>query len=277
MRIWIVMLFACACGKGEEAAKPAGSGSAAPPPPAVTADAAPAPAPQLSPKIEAARCGEPCLFLVDTPFDKFLDTYKAKCGGMETKELGFEDCKSLDYVRNCIYAAHGVTYKKKKWKNLFAKKPWYEPHDGIDVKHVLSPVELANVHELNTRGKACKKGIKVSTADAKLVKDWLAPWPTTPPKLPKALFHNSDPLEADNFAEAFANDVGRDKIKLGGDNMLFYETGDSVPEGIRSLPGKVRFIEAVLGGDYQSTLIYFAFDDKDKLVGLEFEEVEDGE
>jgi hypothetical protein len=197
---------------------------------------------------------------------------------METKDLGFEDCKSLDYVRNCIYAAHGVTYKKKKWKTLFTKKPWYEPHDGIDIKHVLSPLELANVHELNTRGKACKKGIKVSAADAKLVKDWVAKWEGGKPDLPPVVFGNAEKVAAEDFQQSFSSTIGSDKLKLGGENELLYATGDVVPEGLRSLPGKVRFVEAAIGqGGYSQTLIYFAFDDKDKLVGLSYEEFQDGE
>ena len=42
---------------------------------------------------------------------------------MQTKDLGYEDCKKLDYMRNCIYAAHGLVFKKNKWKAL-TTKPW---------------------------------------------------------------------------------------------------------------------------------------------------------
>lgn len=179
----LALLALCACGKGSEpapappSAPAAGSGSAvatAPAPPPADAAAA------LSPKIAAARCGEPCLFLVDTPIANLVDEYRAKCAGMATHELGFDDCKQLDYVRNCIYAAHGVTYKKKKWKQVFAAKPWYEPRDDIDTKHVLSALELANVHELHQRGKACRNNANISGADYERVTAWLRALPAPP-------------------------------------------------------------------------------------------------
>src|SRR6185436_10517947 len=135
-----------ATGSAAASAPAAGSGSAG--------SATVAAAPPLSPKIKAARCGEPCLFLTDTPLAKLLETYKAECGGMTTKDLGYQDCKSLDYARNCIYAAHGLVYKKKKWK-VFSTKPWYEPRPEFQAKSI-SPLEIANVSELNKRGKACK-------------------------------------------------------------------------------------------------------------------------
>src|SRR5512140_228704 len=138
-----------------------GSGSAAAVV-AVAVDAA-VTVPALSPKIKAARCGEPCLFLVDTPLDNLQATFTAECGGMKTPDLGYHDCKQLDYVRNCIYAAHGVVFATKKWKG-FGKKPWYDAHPEVSAKTVLSPLEIANVHELNQRGQACKKGLAISGA-----------------------------------------------------------------------------------------------------------------
>ncbi len=82
---------------------------------------------------------------------------------MTTKDLGYQDCKSLDYARNCIYAAHGLVFKKKKWK-VFQAKPWYEARPEFKAKSI-SPLEVANVSELNKRGKACKAGVNVSGAD----------------------------------------------------------------------------------------------------------------
>src|SRR5437773_11275473 len=87
---------AAGSGSGSAPAAGSGSGSSA----AGSGSAAPA---ARSPKIDAARCGEPCLFLLDTPIGSLTDTFKAKCGGMETKNLGFDDCKQMDYARNCIY------------------------------------------------------------------------------------------------------------------------------------------------------------------------------
>jgi hypothetical protein len=121
----------------------------------------------LSPKIKAARCGEPCLFLTDTPLDKLQDVYRAECAGMETKDLGFADCKQMDYVRNCVYAAHGLVYKKKRWKTRFEAKPWYEANPAVEAKTALGSVELAN-------------GMQISGADFEKIKALFASLDKTP-------------------------------------------------------------------------------------------------
>ncbi|HEV7559467.1 MAG TPA: YARHG domain-containing protein, partial [Kofleriaceae bacterium] len=127
--IWVIAMVS-ACGKSDAPAPVAGSGAASGSGTAGSGSAVAAgsgsatgsgsgsavAAVALSPKIKAARCGEPCLFLVDTPLAKMTETFTAECAGMKTPDLGYTDCKQLDYVRNCIYAAHGVVFKKKRWK-----------------------------------------------------------------------------------------------------------------------------------------------------------------
>src|SRR5712691_4674042 len=81
--VWLLIAVA-ACGKGDDkkpepavgstAGSASGSGSATAGS-AAAGSAASATPPPLSPKIKAARCGDPCLFLVDTPLDKLIDTY----------------------------------------------------------------------------------------------------------------------------------------------------------------------------------------------------------
>jgi hypothetical protein len=192
MRLHVVVVIAlCSCGKGAKDAPAPAPGSAvggsAVASPAAGSGSAVAVVSALSPKLEAAKCGEPCLFLLDTPIAQLADTYKTRCGGMETKNLGFDDCKQLDYVRNCVYAAHGVVYKKKKWKQVFDAKPWYEPHAEVTAKTIaMSEVEHANVHELYLRGKACKKNLKISGADYERIKAWFAALPKPP--MPKFTF-----------------------------------------------------------------------------------------
>lgn len=225
MRRLIVIAFLVACGKGEPTPAPAsGSGSAAgagsgsavvAAGSAAAAGSGSGSAAPLSPKIKAARCGDPCLFLVDTPLAKLTDTYKTECGGMKTQDLGFEDCKKLDYVRNCMYAAHGVVYKKKKWKAVFEKKPWYDANPAADVKTVLGELELGNVHELHERGKACKKGLKISGADYDRLKAWVGVLPKQPP-LPKVIFVDGEASNAKAFLSALQKKVGTGKVKLGG-------------------------------------------------------------
>jgi len=291
--IWIVCL--CACGKGDEAKPAVASGSASAPggsgsavvAPAPVVDAAPA-APAVSPKIKAARCSEPCLFLVDTAMDKLVDTYKTECGGMQTKELGFADCKQLDYVRNCIYAAHGVVYKKKKWKQLFEKKPWYEPNADASAKTILAGVELANVHELNTRGKACKKGVSISSSDVERVNAWLAGWKHA--KLPKVLFEDDKSLTEDEFRDAMTRELGDKTPRLGKGTQAYYDDGglagpfvDAIGKVTKAKPQIVLLIISSNGATgtaddpiWDGAHLWLAYDGKD-LVGIDVGHFTDGE
>jgi len=255
-----------------------GSGSAAAPPP-------------LSPKIKAARCGEPCLFLVDTPLAKMTETFTAECAGMKTPDLGYSDCKQLDYVRNCIYAAHGVVFKKKKWK-VFATKPWYEPHPEVDAKTILGGAELANVHELNSRGKACKKGMTISGADFDRVKAWFADAAKAP--MPKLILEDTSndlsetlrAISAKDFRAFLAEHEPKAKSRVGKDKLVtaIYESADDelskkLVASIKPAdPKKIRIIRI----DFDSgesgtednpwsagTVVKLVYDDKDQLVAVE--------
>ena len=152
--------------------------------PAAATAAAPMPAPAPMPStIESARCGEPCLLLVDTPLAKLAETYAAECGGMVTKDPGFEDCKHLEFTRNCIYAAHGQVFAQKKWKR-FERQPWYRA-DPAFKPAALSALERATVRELEQRAKACRKGLHISGADGERIKAWFAALPKA--ELPRVL------------------------------------------------------------------------------------------
>ena len=174
MKLGIIAVAVVGCGKGTDSSASSGSGSGsgsvvAAVTPVADATAAIDAAP---PKLAAARCDDPCLFLIDTPIDKVEAAFAASCPNKKTKDLPFE-CKQIDYVRNCIYAAHGVVYKKQKWKKLFAAKTWYEPHPEVHAKTIEMPeVEHANVHELYMRGKACKKGMSITGADYERLAAW---------------------------------------------------------------------------------------------------------
>jgi YARHG domain len=250
----------------------------------------------LSPKIKAARCGEPCLFLMDTPVDKLLDTFTTECDGMKPPELGYPtDCKQLDYMRNCIYAAHGVVFKKKQWK-AFEHKPWYDPHPEISVKTVLSALELANVHELNQRGKACKKGLAISGADYERVKAWFAALPKRSP-MPRLVFRDDSWDESEHLAAldgpAFlawlstAEPTAKARLKAGELTTAYYEdpTGDRSPrllEAIHAADPKLLRVIRVIRVDFDSgqhgteeapftggTLVKLVYDDHDQLIAIE--------
>jgi hypothetical protein len=204
--IAIMLLAVVACGKKQERAATgsasANTGSA------VVANGVTEPIAKtatLSPKIKAARCGEPCLFLTDTPLDKLQDVYRAECAGMETKDLGFSDCKQMDYVRNCVYAAHGLVYKKKRWKTRFEAKPWYEANPAVEAKTALGSVELANIHELHQRAKACKHGMQISGADFEKIKALFASLDKTPDSV--AMLFQGEKTTAADFGKQLREEL----------------------------------------------------------------------
>jgi hypothetical protein len=279
-----------ACGKGDDkkpepalGSAPAGSGSAAAGSAGSAAgsgSAAAAAAAPLSPKIKAARCGEPCLFLVDTPLDKLLDTYKTECGGMETKDLGFTDCKKLDYMRNCIYAAHGMVYKKNRWKGL-TSKPWYDAHLEFKAESI-SELERANVHELHQRGKACKKGITISGADYERIKKWFAVLPKTPTEMPAVILVENEKKKPAELVKWLMDEIDvkkRKKIVFDKTVTGSYEVTelpDEVSKALNSAKGlrsvALEFETSVNNlEDAQITegaAVRFVYDDKDKLVAI---------
>jgi len=303
MRLWVVVVIAlCSCGKGEQDAGPkgapgsAGSGSAVATPPAGSGSAVAGSAP--SPKIAAAKCGEPCLFLLDTPIAQLADAYKTACGGMETKNLGFDDCKQLDYVRNCVYAAHGLVYKKK-WKKVFEAKPWYEPRADVRAKTIaMSEVEHANVHELYLRGKACKKNLKISGADYERIKAWFAALPKPP--VPKFVFawnnygdnepETLPPVDGKGLVTFLDDDTTevKSKVRSGKEISGSYEEPATLAKETKLLepihvtdPSKLRSIrlDIELGHGTEdepytdSFTLHFIYDDKDQLVAMTAERI----
>jgi len=304
--IWVIALVS-ACGKSDAPAPATGSGAASGSAPgsgsAVAAvgsgsaagsgsgSGSAAAAPPLSPKIKAARCGEPCLFLVDTPLAKMTETFTSECAGMKTPDLGYSDCKQLDYVRNCIYAAHGVVFKKKRWK-VFATKPWYEPHPEADPKTILGAAELANVHELNSRGKACKKGMTISGADYDRVKAWFADVAKAP--MPKLIFKDTsfdlsetlEPMSAKDFRAWLAENEPKAKSRFKKDNLVTANYEGAEDELSKKLvatikpadPKKIRIVridfDSGESGSEENpwtagTVVKLVYDDKDQLVALE--------
>ena len=200
---------------------------------------------------------------------------------MKTKDLGYEDCQQLDYMRNCIYAAHGLVYKKKKWK-LFAAKPWYEAHADFDAKSI-SELERTNVHELNTRGKACKKGLSVSGADYERLKAWFAAIPKPPP-LPAALIAYYEPADAKTFLAKLNKALGGKKVRLGGGITAEYEDAEhldvTLPELNAALKpaanAKLRAIRVLIAPSdrFEGAQLDLVYDDN-ALVGVELGTIEE--
>lgn len=66
-----------------------------------------------------------------------------------TRLLTDEDVNNLDsdelaYMRNCIYARRGYSFKDKEWRYTFEQKDWYMP-TCIDVRDKLTDIEVTNI------------------------------------------------------------------------------------------------------------------------------------
>ena len=54
------------------------------------------------------------------------------------------NASDLEYIRNEIYARHGMIFTDEKWKELFTKQSWYKPKRK-KVDHLLTPLEKKNL------------------------------------------------------------------------------------------------------------------------------------
>ena len=236
-----------------------------------------------APKVEAARCDEPCLFLVDTPLDQVGERYTHACAGKATTDPGFTDCKQLDYMRNCIYAAHGLVFKKTKWK-VFRGKPWYEPHAEFRAKQI-SALERANVHELYERGKRCKKGLHISGGDYDRLKAWFAGLRSHRADLPEVLTVRGAPERRDVFVQYVIETAAvpeRAPVSLpdlhasASYEALDHTAADLAAAAKRADEPGLRAIEVSYdpGSPVQ---LHFLFDRDDKLVAIDLEYADQGE
>lgn len=125
---------------------------------------------------KATMCASRCLLLTRYSLAELE-------GGRHEKECGVPlmqgtGCDQLDAMRNCIYAAHGYRFEKKRWRDKFSATSWYHPDPTFD-ETKLSRLETANIRALRDRATKCRsKGrIAVSAADAGVA----APPPPPPP------------------------------------------------------------------------------------------------
>lgn len=164
MRLALLVALACSC-KGNADHPPAPS---EPPKPAPVADAAAA---------KDARCATPCLFLDKTPLADIASAFEQACGA-PWPAAADADCGQLDYQRNCIYAASGYTFKRKKWSTAFGKLAWYVPRAEFKEAD-LSAVARANVAALKQRASECRRALP-----SKLVDAWLGGLAKGAPQIP---------------------------------------------------------------------------------------------
>jgi hypothetical protein len=206
-------------GSGSSSSVAAGSGSS------VAAGSGSAAPPKLDPKVMAARCDEPCLFLLDTAVDKLGDAYKTACH-KDMPDLELTDCAKLDQIRKCVFAAHGFVFKQARWKKAYDKKSWYVANPAFRPTQI-TELEHANVVDLDARAKACKKGITVTPADVNRVRSWLAAFDRGKPALPKVIHVNGETGTADEAVALLHHELdslGLKKIRLGANgNTVSYD------------------------------------------------------
>ena len=234
----------------------------APPPPRDASVDAPAP------PVGGFGCDEPCLFLRDTPLDHLAETYAQRCG----KPLvpNNKDCSLLDYERNCIYAAHGMRFRKPKW-GAYATRPWYHLRPEFRSKE-LSQLERDNVHELRLRAHTCRANdVHVSTADYARIQGWFVGYAKGAPTLPAIALSGEDRVEP----EELGHTLGTLALRLEKDTWMAYH--DPEHAVVVALAGaKLRDVIVDLSPrgadcDDDSCLgpyVHFVFDGRDTLVAL---------
>lgn len=77
------------------------------------------------------------------------DTSVGEYPQASSRLLTNEDVENMDYdelsfMRNEIYARHGLSFKDKEWRAIFEKCDWYMPM-GIDLRAQLTDVEVDNI------------------------------------------------------------------------------------------------------------------------------------
>lgn len=232
----------------------------------------------VDPKVTAARCDEPCLFLLDTPVDKLGDAYKAVCG-KDMEALPFDDCAKLDQIRKCIYAAHGFVFKQKKWKT-YEKQPWYTPHPEFKPAQI-SELERANVGELDARAKGCKKGLAVTTADLARVKTWIGDIAAHKAALPKIATKNGEPASREQLFDFLTEELSGHPLALDRDTTVTYEPElpSRLVEAIKApSEAKLRSIMIDHGSTFavdkdnsitEGVQIHMIYDDHDAFLGID--------
>ena len=172
-------------------------------------------------------CNDPCLFLTRQPLDQLAASVRAACG-KELDAAYTSDCKKLDYARNCIFASHGMIYRKKKWA-IWKTKPWYKRRPEFRTKE-LSVLELANVHELHLRAKACRKGVTVSSQDHARAQAWITQLAKGSPTMPAVVFVDSEAAPAAELLET-SRSLG---LKLTKETTIAY---GELPSGVNARAG----------------------------------------
>jgi len=174
------------------AAKPAAPGSASAAP--AGSGSAPAAAPGSAASADE-RCADPCRFLATVALADITAEVKKTCG-LEWKAPPADDCDQPDYLRNCIYANAGYTFKKRTWNQAFGATSWYKPRADFKESD-LSKVATANVAALKKQAADCRGAHGVKPEDLAIVEKWADGVRAGKPEVPAIAFINErvDPKE----------------------------------------------------------------------------------
>jgi len=221
------------------------------------------------------RCNNPCRFLADTPLAEADAKLQATCG-MKLPEVSPKDCATWDYMRNCVYATAGYTFKKKQYQDVFGKQGWYKPRADFKEKD-LSAVAMANVAELKKRAAECRRGDAVAESDRKIIEAWLAKARTGKADLPEIAV--GDFPSAKEIADGIVANkdmFAAKKLK----SMRYVDRANLRDEWTKPLEGKTigKIIEADFSDSGSANCedecgyglwLTFVLDDKGKILGIE--------
>jgi hypothetical protein len=221
------------------------------------------------------RCADPCRFLADTIMADVNEPLQKTCG-TTFPTPGLEDCEANDYLRNCIYAHHGYTFKKAKWKDVFGKKSWYKARADFKESE-LSKVASQNIRDLKGIAATCRgdevapipatfTASKVSKADLALVVGWFTQKAAGAPPIPRKLEADGNPA-TENEIKGWLDE--KHLFTLESWTPINYMDGKST--GLRQIMVETGAPEVDCKEDEDCEgfeWITFEIDEKNQIVGL---------
>lgn len=118
------------------------------------------------------KCAHPELFLITEPLADMTSILRDKCGepahSDKIRRFTNPRCEVKNFLRNAIFAAHGKSFRKAKWRRVFGLAVWYQQRASFRDSQ-LSSQAWRNVKELR---KGCVE-TKQFRKDKKLLQRWL--------------------------------------------------------------------------------------------------------
>jgi hypothetical protein len=191
------------------------------PRPVIDLDALCDPAPKPVPIVS-------CVLLTEVPLARLGAARCARCaatGAPCDPAIDWSGLRSdwWDYLRNCVYAAHGKPFRKREWRAAFrpaAGGGGYRPRADFRAAE-LSPIERANVEDLKRRAERSPI-VLVSAADLARVRAWFREARAGRARLPARLTDQAEPTTADHVRGWIAN-----REPLTSATAVVYSEGDA--------------------------------------------------